>query len=69
MQSRTSTENLAGLFALVAIPVVALTTFVVGYTASRAHLGQAQNQNTVTESSNIVIPHEATLWSGFGDRF
>ena len=66
MQSRTSSENLSSVYALVAIPLAALITFVVGYTASRAHLGQAQNQNTVTEDSNIVIPHEATLWSDFG---
>lgn len=66
MQSRTSSENLSSVYALIAIPLVALITFVVGYTASRAHLGQAQNQNTVTEDSNIVIPHEATLWSDFG---
>ena len=65
MQSRPSNQNLFSVYALVAIPLAALTTFVVGYTASRAHLGQAQEQNIVTEDSNIVIPHAATLWSDF----
>lgn len=66
MQLRTSNENLSSSYALIAIPLVALVTFVVGYTASRAHLSQTDNPNTVTEDYNLVIPHQATLWSDFG---
>lgn len=66
MRLRTANENIFSSYALLAIPLVALTTFVVGYTASRAHLGQTQNPNIVEEDYNIVIPHQATLWSDFG---
>ncbi|NJK54624.1 MAG: hypothetical protein HC939_00970 [Pleurocapsa sp. SU_5_0] len=65
MQSRTSRENLSASYALIAIPLVALITFVVGYTASRATLEQTQNQNAVSEDYNLVIPHEASMWSDF----
>jgi len=66
MQSRTANENIFSSYALLAIPMIALTTFVVGYTASRAHLSQTQNTNVVSDDYNIVIPHEATLWGDFG---
>lgn len=66
MQLRTSNENLSSSYALLAIPLVALITFVVGYTASRAHLSQADKSNVITEDYNLVIPHQATLWSDFG---
>jgi hypothetical protein len=65
MRSRTSSKNLSASYALIAIPVAALITFVVGYTASRVTLDQTQNQNVVSEGGNLVIPHEASLWSGF----
>ena len=67
MQLRTSNESLSKSYALIAIPLVALVTFVVGYTASRATLSQTEGQdNVVTEDYNVVIPHQATLWSDFG---
>lgn len=66
MRLRTKNENILSSYGLLAIPLVALTTFVVGYTASRAHLNQTQNPNIVGEDYNIVIPHQATLWSDFG---
>lgn len=66
MQLRTSNENLSSSYALIAIPLVALVTFVVGYTASRATLGQTQTRDAVTQDYNLVIPHQATLWSDFG---
>ncbi|MEN9521226.1 MAG: hypothetical protein RLZZ381_3814 [Cyanobacteriota bacterium] len=65
MRSRTSSKSLSPSHALIAIPVAGLITFVVGYTASRASLDQTSSQNTVAEVSNVVIPHEASLWSGF----
>lgn len=67
MQLRTSNENLSSSYISIAIPLVALVTFVVGYTVSRATLSQTQTQkDVVAEEYNLVIPHEATLWSSFG---
>ncbi|MEL6501961.1 MAG: hypothetical protein AAFY50_19080 [Cyanobacteria bacterium J06648_1] len=66
MQLRTANENLSSSYALLAIPLVALVTFVVGYTASRATLSQTVEQQAVSEDYNLVIPHQATLWSDFG---
>ena len=60
MQLRTSNENLSSSYALLAIPLVALVTFVVGYTASRATLSQTAEQQTISEDYNLVIPHQAT---------
>lgn len=66
MRSHATNENILSSYGMIAIPVIALTTFVIGYTASRAHLGQTKNAPVVTEDYNIVIPHQATLWSDFG---
>ena len=67
MQLRTSNESISQSYALLAIPLVAIVTFVVGYTASRATLSQTGGQNeVVTEDYNLVVPHQATLWSDFG---
>jgi len=66
MQLRTSNESLSSTYALIAIPLVAMVTFVVGYTASRAHLSQAGGSNAVVEEFNSVIPHQATMWSDLG---
>ena len=65
MRSTTSKENSASLYGAIAIPLAALTTFVIGYTISRANLAQTQ-PNEVQEDVNIVIPHQATMWSDFG---
>lgn len=69
MQLRTSNENLSSSYALLAIPLVALVTFVVGYTASRATLSQTAKQQVVSEDYDLVIPHQATLWNDFGTSF
>ena len=66
MRLRTSNENILSSYGLLAIPMIALTAFVVGYTASRAHLSQDRAPSAVAEDYNLVIPHEATLWSDFG---
>lgn len=63
MRVQASNENLSS-YSLVAIPLVALITFVVGYTASRAHLAQT-SQPVVSDESNLVIPHQAAMWSDF----
>lgn len=67
MQLRTSNENVSGSYVSIAIPLVALVTFVIGYTASRATLSQTQTQDAVVEDYNLVIPHQATLWNDFGN--
>ncbi|MGB5636686.1 MAG: hypothetical protein WBM44_04285 [Waterburya sp.] len=66
MRLRTANENIFSSYGLLVIPIIALTTFVVGYTVSRAHLSQTQNPNVVSDDYNLVVPHEATLWSDFG---
>ncbi|MEM7757457.1 MAG: hypothetical protein AAF298_04915 [Cyanobacteria bacterium P01_A01_bin.40] len=66
MRLRTQNENIFSTYGLIAIPLIALTTFVVGYTASRAHLSQNQGQDATTDDYNFVIPHQAVLWSDFG---
>lgn len=66
MRSQTSNENVLSSYGLLAIPLVALTTFVVGYTASRAHLGQPGNNNNADPAEyNLTIPHQAVMWSDF----
>lgn len=66
MRLRTSNENLSSSYAAIAIPLVALITFIIGYTASRATLSQTSTQDAVAEDYNLVIPHQATLWNDFG---
>ena len=66
MQSRTSNGNVSSSYGFIAIPLVALVTFVVGYTASRAHLGQVENRNVAPAQDNFVIPHQGAMWSDFG---
>ena len=66
MQSRTSNENVSSSYGFIAIPLAAITMFVVGYTASRAHLGQAENRNLAPAQDNFVIPHQSAMWSDFG---
>lgn len=66
MRLQTSNENIYSSYGLIAIPLVALITFVVGYTASRAHLTQAPEQNATSDDYNLVIPHQAVMWSDFG---
>ena len=63
MQLRTSNENLFSSYTSIAIPLVALVTFIVGYTVSRASLSQTQTQKEIAEDYNLVIPHQATLWN------
>ena len=65
MQLRTSNENLFSSYTSIAIPLVALVTFIVGYTVSRASLSQTQTQTQkeIAEDYNLVIPHQATLWN------
>lgn len=66
MRLQTQNENVFSSYALIAIPLIAFTTFIVGYTVSRAHLSQTQGQDAVNEDFNLVIPHEGVMWSDFG---
>ena len=46
------------------ISLAAFSMFVVGYTASRVVLSQAESQTSTVEST--VIPHQAAMWSDLG---
>lgn len=69
MQNRHLTEAANSDRALIAI-LAACTTFVVGYTAVRMSLRQNDARvGLQPEVQQTVIPHEAALWSGFGQDF
>lgn len=65
MRLQTSNETLSSRDKVIGFSLAAFSMFVVGYTATRAFLSQP-NTNLAIDNSNLVIPHEATLWSGFG---
>ncbi|BAZ43740.1 hypothetical protein NIES4102_07410 [Chondrocystis sp. NIES-4102] len=65
MRLQTSNETLSTRDKVIGFSLAAFSMFVVGYTATRAFLNQP-NTNLATDNSNLVIPHEATLWSDFG---
>ena len=69
VRSQISNENLSNADRALGFTLAAFSMFVVGYTATRAFLSQPQNQTVNSNSSNgdIVIPHQATLWSEFGN--
>lgn len=67
MQMQTSNQNVSTLDKALGISLAAFSMFVVGYTATRVYLSQSQNQNVAPNNNvDIVIPHQATLWSEFG---
>ena len=66
MRSQTSNQNTSTLDKALGISLAAFSMFVVGYTATRAYLSQPQSPNSNTVQSDIVIPHQATLWSELG---
>lgn len=66
MQNRHITAAANSDRALIAV-LAACTTFVVGYTTVRMSLRQDVAQSgSQSEVQRIVIPHEAALWSDFG---
>ena len=68
--SDRASESSAALGNAIAGLFVAGVTFVLGYTVVRATL--AQNAPVAVESGTdieVVIPHEATLWEGFGTDY
>lgn len=66
MRLQTSNQNTSTLDKALGISLAAFSMFVVGYTATRAYLSQPQSSNSNTVQSDIVIPHQATLWSELG---
>lgn len=67
MKLQTSNQNTSTLDQALGISLAAFSMFVVGYTVTRAYLSQPQSQNANIVNSEIVIPHEATLWSAVGN--
>ncbi len=69
MQIQTSNQNVSTLDKALGVTLAAFSMFVVGYTATRAYLSQPQNQNQVVPNQNqeLIIPHQATLWSALGE--
>ncbi|MGD1905094.1 MAG: hypothetical protein ACFB0C_03770 [Leptolyngbyaceae cyanobacterium] len=43
-----------------------MVLFVAGYTVTRVSLSQG-NTDATADAAEIVIPHEAALWSGFAE--
>lgn len=66
MRLQTSREHSSSIDRAIGFSLAAFSMFVVGYTATRVYLGQSQGQSVAPTNSNLVIPHEATLWSDFG---
>lgn len=67
MHIQTSNQNVSALDRVLGISLAAFSMFVVGYTATRVYLSQSSNQNVVAnDNAEIVIPHQATLWSDLG---
>ncbi len=66
MRIQTSNENISSVDRALGFTLAAFSMFVVGYTATRAFLSQPQSQNVTPANADIVIPHEATLWSDLG---
>ena len=57
-------EQTSGLDKAIGFSLAAFSMFVVGYTATRAYLGQTQVD---AANAEFVVPHEATLWSDLGN--
>lgn len=67
MRLQTSNQNTSTLDKALGISLAAFSMFVVGYTVTRAYLSQPPSQDSQAANSEIVIPHEATLWSAVGN--
>ena len=67
MNLQTSRESTSNLDRAIGFSLAAFSMFVVGYTATRAYLGQVSTQGAVSTQTDFVIPHEATLWNDLGN--
>ena len=68
MNLQRSANNTSTLDRALGFSLAAFSMFVVGYTATRVYLDQPQVQNATPANSNLVIPHQAQLWSEFGSK-
>ena len=66
LQASTSNENVSSVDRALGFTLAAFSMFVVGYTATRAFLSQPQSQDVTPVNADMVIPHQATLWSDLG---
>ena len=67
MRLQTANENTSSLDRVLGFSLAAFSMFVVGYTATRVYLSQPQTQNASPTSTDMVIPHQAELWSELGN--
>ena len=67
MRLQTAADNNSSLNKALGYTLAAFSMFVVGYTATRAFMAQPQAQNLGAGDSDLVIPHQATLWSDLGN--
>lgn len=67
MRLQTSNDSVSGVDRGVGIALAAFSMFVVGYTATRAFLSQPQASDSANTKGDLVIPHQATLWSDFAN--
>ena len=66
MRLQTAAESTSNLDKALGFTLAAFSMFVVGYTATRTFLAQPQISNPTPANSDMVIPHQATLWSDLG---
>ena len=65
MKLQASNEHVSSADRALGFTLAAFSMFVVGYTITRAFL--TQPQAPAANNAEIVIPHQATLWSDFGN--
>lgn len=65
MKLQTSNEYVSSADRALGFTLAAFSMFVVGYTVTRAFLSQPKASSV--NNAEIVIPHQATLWSDFGN--
>ncbi len=60
-----------GVDRAIASLLVASVTFILGYTVVRAGLSQSEASVTATDSNTVqmAVPGEGTLWKDFGTSF
>ncbi len=68
MRLQTSNENVSNVDRAIGFALAAFSMFVVGYTATRAYLTQPQSANVTPTNSDLIIPHQAQMWSVLGER-
>ncbi|MGB3767459.1 MAG: hypothetical protein WA947_12945 [Phormidesmis sp.] len=65
--NRTGEQSAAGN--AIASLFVASVMFVLGYTVVRAVLAETTPVPTADANVEVIVPHEGTLWAGFGTEF